>query len=448
MEKKVEIISKQLIKPSVCHVESFNMSALDQLAPPTYYPIFLYYPNDQESTNLSTRSLQLKSSLSKILADFYPFAGRLINNNTSISCNNSKDDDFGVLFIEAFAHNYNLHEILLSGSKTNTLGQFVPSMDSLLKTHLLIVQVTVFECGGMILGCLVSHKLSDATSICTFINNWAAAARGANNSNSLTPDFTSGVKVFPPTKQPPPLPFANPVGGQEKQIITKIFSFDGPSIADLKSKALSKDVPGPTRVEAVSALIWKCATVSSKSSTSTSTLSHVVNARKRLVPSLPSGTIGNFLAFFVATKSNEGDKNDLSNLVTILRKGLLEFPSLNWDVALDQIVENWNMLGDLISRNNGTELYNISSWCGVPFYEADFGWGKPKWISTMFQHKNSIVLMDAKDGGIEAWVSLEEWSASLFMAVSGANLDFGGKEFWIPYTNTWSSRQKHGSKWY
>ncbi|XP_059281498.1 stemmadenine O-acetyltransferase-like [Lycium ferocissimum] len=406
MEKKIEIISKQLIKPSVCHVESFNFSALDQLASPTHYPIFLYYPHDQESTNLSTRSLQLKVPCPKFLLIFILFFGRLINDNTSISYNNSKDDDFGVLFIEAFTHNYNLQEILLSGSKTNTLEQFVPPMDSLLKTHLLVVQVTVFECGGMILGCLVSHKLSDASSICTFINNWAAAARGANNSNSLTPDFTSVVKVFPPTKQPSPLPFANPVGGEEKQIITKIFSFDGPSIADLKSKALSKDVPGPTSVEAVSALIWKCATVSSKSSTGMSTLSLVVNLRKRLVPSLPGGTIGNLLAFFVATKSNERDKNDLSNLVTILRKGLLEFPSLNWDVALDHIVENWNKL-DLISRNNDTEFYSFSSWCGVPFYEADFGWGKPKWISTMIQYKNLIVLMDAKDGGIEAWVCLE-----------------------------------------
>ncbi|KAL3347445.1 hypothetical protein AABB24_021225 [Solanum stoloniferum] len=183
MEKKVEIISQNLIKPKVSHIESFNFSALDLLAPLYHYPIFLYYPHhDQESINISTKSQQLKNSLSKILSDFYPFAGRLVNDNTSISCNNHNNDDFGVLFIEAFAHNYNLQEdILLSGIKTNTCGHFLPTLDSLLQTHLVIVQVTFFACGGMILGCWVSHKLFDAASISTFINNWASTARGGSS---------------------------------------------------------------------------------------------------------------------------------------------------------------------------------------------------------------------------------------------------------------------------
>ncbi|XP_060195040.1 stemmadenine O-acetyltransferase-like [Lycium barbarum] len=407
MEKKIEIISKQLIKPAICHVESFNLSAIDQLAPPTHYPIFLYYPNDQESTNLSTRSLQLKSSLSKILADFYPFAGRLINNNSSISCNSHKDDDIGVLFIEAFARNYNLQEILLC-INTSILGQFVPQMDSPLKNHLLIVQVTFFECGGMILGCWVSHKLSDATSICTFINNWAATARGANNSNSLTPNFKIGVKVFPPTKQPSRLPFASFVGGQEEQTVTKVFSFDGPSIADLKSKALSKDVPAPTRVEAVSALIWKCATSTTYSPTSSlSYLSHAVNLRKWSVPaSFPDEIMGNFIAFYWANKG-ENDK-DLSILVAILRKGLSQFHNTcTRNLISSPILENWKMHEDLITRSD-IELYVFSSWCGMPFYDADFGWGKPVWFSMKeFVYKNIIILMDSKNGGIEAWICLE-----------------------------------------
>ncbi|KAK4736650.1 hypothetical protein R3W88_000347 [Solanum pinnatisectum] len=417
MEKKVEIISQNLIKPKVSHIESFNFSALDQLAPLPHYPIFLYYPHDdQESTNISTKSQQLKNSLSKILSDFYPFAGRLINDNTSISCDNDNNDDFGVLFIEAFAHNYNLQEdILLSGIKTNTCGHFLPTLDSLLQTHLLIVQVTFFACGGMILGCWVSHKLSDATSISTFINNWASTARGGAVDAQLlqTPDFKTGVKVFPPTKQPPPSQFTNLVVS-EQRLVSKIFLFDGPSIANLKTKALSKDVPSPTRVEAVSALIWKCVTVSSKSSSGTSYLSHVVNVRKRLVPSLPSGTIGNFLGFTLCTK-NERDINELPNLVTIVRKSLLEFPysnngtkSLNWDVALDPIIENWKMIGDILSRSSDIELYHFTSWCGVPFYEANFGWGKPKWMSIMeLKSKNMILLMDSIDGGIEAWICLE-----------------------------------------
>ncbi|KAK4380505.1 hypothetical protein RND71_002367 [Anisodus tanguticus] len=149
MERKVEIISQELIKPIVPQTcESYNLSVLDQLAPQTHIVYLLYYPHDQDSTNLSTRSLQLKNSLSKILVNFYPFAGRLINDNTSIRCN-SNDDDIVVVFIEAFAHTTN--------SKTFS---------------------------GHILGCSVSHKLADAASVCAFVRCWAKATMLASGNVS------------------------------------------------------------------------------------------------------------------------------------------------------------------------------------------------------------------------------------------------------------------------
>lgn len=54
--------------------------------------------------------------------------------------------------------------------------------------------------------------------------------------------------------------------------------------------------------------------------------------------------------------------------------------------------------------------YSCTSWCGFPWYEADFGWGKPFWVSSVsFDAYEVIVLMDTINGdGIEAWLSLKE----------------------------------------
>ncbi|CAI0428708.1 unnamed protein product [Linum tenue] len=60
-------------------------------------------------------------------------------------------------------------------------------------------------------------------------------------------------------------------------------------------------------------------------------------------------------------------------------------------------------------------LLAISSWCRFPFYEVDFGIGKPIWMCFFTMCYNLVVLLDAEDGvGIEAWVTLSEEDMSKF----------------------------------
>ncbi|CAL9016648.1 unnamed protein product, partial [Prunus brigantina] len=55
------------------------------------------------------------------------------------------------------------------------------------------------------------------------------------------------------------------------------------------------------------------------------------------------------------------------------------------------------------------ETSSCSSWCGFPFYAADFGWGKPSWVNQSSEAKNLIVLIDSRDGdGIEASLTFKE----------------------------------------
>lgn len=84
-------------------------------------------------------------------------------------------------------------------------------------------------------------------------------------------------------------------------------------------------------------------------------------------------------------------------------------------------VEEWCSLYKLhmkesIERMSDQSVYTCSSWCRFPFYDADFGWGKPLWITApVILYKNVIILMDAKDGeGVEALVSLEKEQMEVF----------------------------------
>lgn len=56
------------------------------------------------------------------------------------------------------------------------------------------------------------------------------------------------------------------------------------------------------------------------------------------------------------------------------------------------------------------EMYRFSNWIRFPFYNIDFGFGKPIWVcTTNVPIKNIVVLMSTRAGdGIEAWVTLAE----------------------------------------
>ncbi|KAL9423754.1 hypothetical protein AB3S75_035777 [Citrus x aurantiifolia] len=119
-----------------------------------------------------------------------------------------------------------------------------------------------------------------------------------------------------------------------------------------------------------------------------------------------------------AESSAEGEI-ELQELVCKLRKGkheLVEMSSEKADLALgEETYKKIVYVGSLAARDD-TESYSYSSWCGFPFYDGDFGWGKPTWMTaTSWAFNNIVLIMDAKHGdGVEAWVNLDEDAMFLF----------------------------------
>ncbi|KAM5569049.1 BAHD acyltransferase [Rosa sericea] len=413
---EIGIIAKESIKPSSptpIQLKTFNLSLLDQLAPATYIPLLLFYTTS-DHTAAAGRSLQLKKSLSETLTRFYPFAGR-IKDNSSIDCN-----DDGASFTEAQVSC--LLSDILKAPDHEVLKQLLPiNCEAFLEGRgcVLHVQANYFKCGGIGLGICLSHKIADAATLSTFIRSWANTASGLGQ--TVCPIFNT-VSITPPRDISMTPPALENLKNRDDKSVTKRFVFNGSKIAALKTKAPSMSVKQATKVETVAALIWKCAMKASRtnfgSSSRLSALYQNVNIRNRTVPPLPNDSVGNFIGSFIARA--EDSEAELHGLVAELRKGIEEFCKkakrlpLSEDISVicEPQMEALRML-----TSDDMDLYACTSWCRFPLYEAaDFGWGKPIWVSSGIPPaKNMVFLMDTKGGdGIESWVRLSQEDMKLF----------------------------------
>ncbi|XP_010478021.2 PREDICTED: BAHD acyltransferase At5g47980-like [Camelina sativa] len=417
MEKKVEIIARDIIKPTSPTPNDkriLNLSLLDILSSPMYTGALLFYAADpQNLLGFSTEetSLKLKKSLSHTLPIFYPLAGRI--KGSFVECN-----DEGAVFIEARVDH--LLSEFLKYSVPESLEQLVPveaRPREAVTWPVLLIQANFFSCGGLVITICTSHKITDATSLVMFIRGWAESSRGLGI--TLIPSFNAS-EFFPlPLGELPSKPMDHKVEVEEKNWVTKRFVFDASNVKKLRAKASSNLVKNPTRVEAVTALFWRCLTKASRLSSPTprtSVLQILVNLRGK-VNSLCENTIGNMLSLMIL-KNEEAKIETIQDVVDELRRAK-EIFSLNckdMSKSSSKIFELLEEIGKVHGRGTEVDLWMSNSWCKLGMYEADFGWGKPVWVTGRgtSNFKNFMLLIDTKDGeGIEAWITLTEEHMSL-----------------------------------
>ncbi|KAG6670898.1 hypothetical protein I3843_Q030300 [Carya illinoinensis] len=422
MEIKVEMINREVIKPSCPtphHLRCFDLSLLDQLLPKIYISVVIFYshnPSDLPQFKAVDISHRLKTSLSETLCRFYPLAGR-VKHNVSIECN-----DVGVDYLEARI-NCRLSDILEQHPEQKMLYHFLPKVTEPLDPSLeplVLVQASFFDCGGLAIGVCFSHKVADLATTSMFINSWASAALAASGEAVLTPEFCAASRIPPRIQHTWPsiaITLANETTASRRYV------FYAPKIDALKAKAASANVPQPTRIEAVSSLIWKCAITASRSKHQfllPSRLTQAVNIRERLTPPFPKNAFGNLWWF--SGQETTDNEIQLHQLVTELRKGKEAFSEdyatkLYGDEAFSVASQDIKHLSNLFGSEGITHHIFISSWCRYPLYEADFGWGKPTWVTigNNLMIKNCAFLMDTRDGsGIEAWITLSKEDMALF----------------------------------
>lgn len=357
--------------------------------------------------------------------------------------------DQGVEFFVAQVNgNDNLLEFLQQGFQMEISKDLLPWEDfppaaDLVTSPLLAIQINTFECGGIALGMQISHTVADAFSLLTFVSEWASTCREAGNGNGNGAEILSPImyhnfsSLFPArTHDYHHLKLRRDAAAAKEEdassatrIVLGNFLFEGSRISKVKEEIRANGAflflnPNPSRLVIVIAVIWKAlmsVSMSKHGQMRDSVLNLIMSLRGKAGVSPPVEeflTFGNFWTPLSVTfeaknkkvKKMEDMHNELVSLIeNAIENARKKFVSARTDeilYLLNYYTEEAEKCG---KERRDVDIHIVSSWCMFPMYEADFGRGKPYWVSHATRKYEGICLMDAKDGaGIEAWISLEE----------------------------------------
>ncbi|KAH9718019.1 HXXXD-type acyl-transferase family protein [Citrus sinensis] len=411
---EVQIISTEAIKPSSPtpkHLRTYELSMLDQMFSNLYMPFVFFYSANKHQ-DFRKNSDFLKQSLAKTLTHYYPLAGRFID-SFSVECN-----DHGVTFIEAHV-GCDMSKFLQPPNMV-VMQQLIPPSPQSLRLEaseraLLAVQVNYFSTGDVAIGICIWHGLADGSAISNFMKLWAEINRGVNENicNNVVLDCTS---LFPPHSS---LKDQHIKPQLTSKVVFKRLFFDGKKIVALKEKVNKEIMVGSfdhelqaSRFMVVSSLIWGAFIAVArerKRAINNKLYSHAMyytmNLRSKMNPPMIPQCMGNIFRFVRAEWSlAEDDDIEATSLVKKVIKAKRNESN---------VMNNIEYLGFMKDMNEAWEdsrSLTLTSVVGLRYYEADFGWGKPVWLSIgSVSLPNAALLSDTSDGkGVEAWVVLYE----------------------------------------
>ncbi|KAI3825593.1 hypothetical protein L1987_07085 [Smallanthus sonchifolius] len=348
----------------------------------------------------------LKHSLSRVLVDYYPLAGRLKNLQ---SHHEHHDDDYdddgdddgddddklqvdcngeGAVFAEAFMDLSAQEFLQISNKPCKSWRKLLFRVDAptFVDTPPLVVQVTKLRCGGMILCTAINHCLCDGIGTSQFLQAWAYLTTKPNGSVPITPFHSR--HVFKPRSPSSLLPSVHPA-------FTK--TVYNPTIGDCLSLNLYLQsqplVPASLTYTASNILCLKSQCVPSLKSTTFEVLaSHTwrswaksldlqpllevkllfsMNIRNNVIPEIPKGYYANgFVLACAKTTVNELVDGNLHHVVKLVQ----EAKSSLTDNRISEIIA---LLEDKNVKTDLTTSLVISQWSRLGLESLDFGEGTP-----------------------------------------------------------------------
>ncbi|KAK8914011.1 Shikimate O-hydroxycinnamoyltransferase [Platanthera zijinensis] len=359
------------------------------------HTLYLSNIDDQRFLRFSIRYLYLykrsvapatlRASLSAVLREYYPLAGRLRavggdSEKLELDCNGE-----GALFVEASSA-ISVDQFLDGSQRPNkSWRKLLYRLDSqnFISIPPLVIQVTHLRCGGMILCTALSHSLIDGIGTAQFLQAWAHITSKPNSSlpihpfhgrNVLKPriplQITSAHSEFTchATQQP-----ASSLLDQFlrcEELVPVSVTFTPSQILQLKKLCIPS--LKCTSFEALAAHVWRSWAVALDLPFSLRVkLLFSVNARSRLKPELPKGFYGNGFVLGCAESAVE-------ELVGSNERYGVELVKEAKESVSDERVRS---LIDLIEEKRGSPDLSaslvISQWSKLGLEELDFGEGRP-----------------------------------------------------------------------
>ncbi|KAK2438988.1 omega-hydroxypalmitate O-feruloyl transferase [Trifolium repens] len=373
----------------------YYLSNLDQNIA---YPVRTIYCYKSCSKGNEDVTKVIKDSLSKILVQYYPMAGRLTISSEGkliIDCTEE-----GVVFVEAEANC--MMEDLGDMTKPNNIEILrklvydIPNAKNLLEIPPLLIQVTKFKCGGFVLGVNVNHCMNDGISAMQFVNSWSDIARGLD---LKIPPFLDRTILKP--RNPPQIDFphhefaeiedlsnTNKLIHEEEEMVYKSFYFNQNKLELLKKKATENGIVNKcSTFEALSAFVWRARTKTlNVHPNQEMKLLFAVDGRSKFVPQIPKGYFGNAIILSNAMcKAGELLKNPLSFSVEVIKKSIEMVSDSYMRSAIDYFEVKR-------SKPSLTSTLLITTWTRLSFHEADFGWGKPRSFCPVTLPQKEVIL--------------------------------------------------------
>ncbi|KAK9069872.1 hypothetical protein SSX86_010268 [Deinandra increscens subsp. villosa] len=396
---KVENQSIKLIKPSnptPPTLSRYKLGFIDEFLFAVDVGVVLSF-----SANNPNLVARLEKSLEETLTRFYPLAGRYVEEIQTIDCS-----DQGASFIHVNA-NIKLEELLFS-EVNKYIDDLFPSKVEV-GDSLLAIQVTTFECGGVALAISGLHKILDASTLCIFINEWAAISREENSEIEFTGHGFNSSLLFP-ARGLTSLPVQPVTDGMLSKYTRKKLVFTQTVISNMKAKG-NKSTRRWSKVQLVSAIIWRALMKANLTDPEReSALIQPVNLRGRMGSLIPKDSCGNVLGLCVTKcKTLETTEVLVDRLTDSIKTTISNFARAHHDSEEGQAIV-LNSLSNMTNLPSSTHVVIISSWCRFPFHEIDFGFGKPIWVAPWTTPRNHVtVLMDDAEGnGVEAYVCVHE----------------------------------------
>lgn len=148
-------------------------------------------------------------------------------------------------------------------------------------------------------------------------------------------------------------------------------------------------------------------------------MTHAVDSRPRNDPPLPKCAAGNLSWLAIAPAPTMESPRELHHLANEIRNAIKKIDKeykrkMQGENGFPVISDSLKQIGELVPKN--VEVFRFISWANYRLYEADFGWGKPIWVSTAaLAFKNIIIFIETRvNSGLEAWVTMEEQDMDIF----------------------------------
>ncbi|KAF8654931.1 hypothetical protein HU200_061361 [Digitaria exilis] len=383
----------------------------------------------------SPTNATLEAGLARALAEYREWAGRLAVVDPSTGRRAILLNDAGVRLVEATADVALEDFVHLLRPGSSAARRLHPSGEG--AEELMLVQVTRFTCGSMVVGHTMHHAIGDGLAICQCILAWGQATRGVVIDPVPVHDRAS---LFVP-RDPPLVEFDHrrtefkvpddddnndddekkyPCTAADEAVVTHKVHFSREFISDLKSRASTASVLRPySTMQCLVAHIWRCVTKAREldldgCDSTTTTLHMAVNGRARMRrPRVPEGYTGNVVLWaHPSTTAGELVASSIGHVAEIIRREIGRVDDGYFRSFIDFIASGAVEEEGLEPMTDAAESPHAEVYClyRIPFCDLDFGGGEQFMYMPSNEPVDGAVYIlppnPQGDGSVEAHVSL------------------------------------------